>query len=298
MFQFPRLPPAPLCVRGGAPWLDQGGLLHSGTLGSSRDRRSPRCFAAGPRPSSARQAQASPARPSSLPPPSRGAQPRPRRARAGPPPGTITRLATNARPAWRWPSPDIPLSRCRRDLSRGGEWWCAGHGAGPRGLPAPARAGPLRPRPAAHGGGPGATDRRGQAGSPPARSTWGGATGVAQLPRKEVIQPQLPLRLPCYDFVPVTRPALGRWPLSVTPRTSGVAGSHDVTGGVYKAREQIHRGMADPRLLATPTSRGRVAAPDPNWGRVWGLAPPRGLAAHCPGHCSVRVAQAVRAMRT
>jgi hypothetical protein len=32
------------------------------------------------------------------------------------------------------------------------------------------------------------------------------------LPRKEVIQPQLPLRLPCYDFVPVTRPALGRCP--------------------------------------------------------------------------------------
>ena len=119
-----------------------------------------------------------------------------------------------------------------------------------------------------------------------------------QLPRKEVIQPQLPLRLPCYDFVPVTRPTLGRCPLAVGPRTSGVAGSHDVTGGVYKAREQIHRGMADPRLLATPPSRGRVAAPDPNWGRVCGSAPPRGFASHCPGHCSVRVAQAVRAMRT
>ncbi len=155
MFQFPRLPPTPLCVRGGAPWLDQGGLLHSGTLGSSRDRRSPRCFAAGPRPSSARQAQASPARPSSLPPPSRVAQPRPRRARAGPPTGTITRLATNARPAWRWPSPDIPLSRCRRDLSRGGEWWCAGHGAGPRGLPTPARPVPFPLAPPRTAGVPG-----------------------------------------------------------------------------------------------------------------------------------------------
>ena len=138
------------------------------------------------------------------------------------------------------------------------------------------------------------------------RSTWDGAVAAPRgapsdrhvLPRKEVIQPQLPLRLPCYDFVPVTRPTLGRCPPGVGPRTSGVAGSHDVTGGVYKAREQIHRGMADPRLLATPTSRGRVAARDPNWGRVWGLAPPRGLAAHCPGHCSVRVAQVVRAMRT
>jgi hypothetical protein len=37
-----------------------------------------------------------------------------------------------------------------------------------------------------------------------------------------------------------------------------------VTGGVYKARERIHRSVADLRLLATPTSRGRVADPDPN----------------------------------
>ena len=65
------------------------------------------------------------------------------------------------------------------------------------------------------------------------------------IPRKEVIQPQLPLRLPCYDFVPVTSPTLGRCPLSakVSSRTSGVAGSHDVTGGVYKTREHIHRAM-------------------------------------------------------
>src|SRR3954471_318355 len=66
------------------------------------------------------------------------------------------------------------------------------------------------------------------------------------LPRKEVIQPQLPLRLPCYDFVPVTSPTLGRCPHSVrrvSARTSGVAGSHDVTGGVYKTREHIHRAM-------------------------------------------------------
>ena len=29
-----------------------------------------------------------------------------------------------------------------------------------------------------------------------------------KIPRKEVIQPQLPLRLPCYDFVPITHPTL------------------------------------------------------------------------------------------
>jgi hypothetical protein len=79
-------------------------------------------------------------------------------------------------------------------------------------------------------------------------------------PRKEVIQPQLPLLLPCYDFVPVTDPALGGSLLAVGFPTSGVTSSHDVTGGVYKARERIHRTMADARLLATPTSCGRVAA--------------------------------------
>ncbi len=72
--------------------------------------------------------------------------------------------------------------------------------------------------------------------------------------RKEVIQPQLPLQLPCYDFVPVTGPALDSCLLAVSRLASGVTSSHDVTGGVYKARERIHRTMADARLLATPTS--------------------------------------------
>jgi hypothetical protein len=80
-----------------------------------------------------------------------------------------------------------------------------------------------------------------------------------KLPRKEVIQPQLPLQLPCYDFVPVTSPTLGSYLLTVDPPTLGVTGSHDVTGGVYKARERIHRTIADARLLATPPSCSRVA---------------------------------------
>ena len=80
------------------------------------------------------------------------------------------------------------------------------------------------------------------------------------LPRKEVIQPHLPVRLPCYDFVPVTSPTLDGCLLAVSSPTSGVASFHDVTGGVYKARERIHRSIADLRLLATPTSCRRVAA--------------------------------------
>ena len=63
--------------------------------------------------------------------------------------------------------------------------------------------------------------------------------------RKEVIQPHLPVRLPCYDFTPITSPAFDCCPAlaRVGPQASGVAGSHGVTGGVYKARERIHRGV-------------------------------------------------------
>ena len=61
--------------------------------------------------------------------------------------------------------------------------------------------------------------------------------------RKEVIQPHLPIRLPCYDFTPVTRPAFGGSLLAVGSPTSGISDSHGVTGGVYKTRERIHRGI-------------------------------------------------------
>ena len=60
-----------------------------------------------------------------------------------------------------------------------------------------------------------------------------------------------------------------------TPVSNGTS-FHGVTGGVYKARERIHRRMADRRLLAIPTSRGRVAAHDLNLGRVWGSVFPFG----------------------
>ena len=63
------------------------------------------------------------------------------------------------------------------------------------------------------------------------------------LPRKEVIQPHLPVRLPCYDFTPLTLPTFRASPLAVGPATSGADDSGGVTGGVYKARERIHRGM-------------------------------------------------------
>ena len=59
--------------------------------------------------------------------------------------------------------------------------------------------------------------------------------------------------------------------LAVRLTPSGATHSHGVTGGVYKARERIHRGIADPRLLAIPTSRSRVADSDPDWDRLSGI---------------------------
>ncbi len=60
---------------------------------------------------------------------------------------------------------------------------------------------------------------------------------------KEVIQPQVPLRLPCYDFTPVADTTVVACLLAVGATPSGRTNSHGVTGGVYKARERIHRGV-------------------------------------------------------
>ena len=105
----------------------------------------------------------------------------------------------------------------------------------------------------------------GPCGSRPAVSERGtGQTAGYQhgdISRKEVFQPHLPVRLPCYDLAPITSFALGR---SSRSRTSGAPGFHGLTGGVYKARERIHRAMADARLLANPASWSRVADSSPN----------------------------------
>ena len=135
---------------------------------------------------------------------------------------------------------------------------------------------------------------------------WGPDAATAEnrclremLPRKEVIQPHLPVRLPCYDFTPLT---LHTFDASAPQRGSAGGFGCRRLGwcdgrcvqdpGTYSPRR------ADPRLLATPASRRRVAASDPNWGRLWGSAPPRGVATLCAGHCSTCAAQGVRGMMT
>ena len=111
--------------------------------------------------------------------------------------------------------------------------------------------------------------------------------------KKEVFQPHLPVRLPCYDLAPVTSFALGR---SSRSRTSGTPSFHGLTGGVYKARERIHRAMADARLLANPTSWSRVADSSPNWDRLSRSASGHPVASLCTCHCNTCVAPDVRAV--
>jgi hypothetical protein len=71
----------------------------------------------------------------------------------------------------------------------------------------------------------------------------GRASAVTFSLRKEVIQPQVLLRLPCYDFTPIMSYTLGGCPLAVGSPTSSTTHFRDVTGGVYKARERIHRSV-------------------------------------------------------
>ena len=89
-----------------------------------------------------------------------------------------------------------------------------------------------------------------------------------------MIQPHLPIRLPCYDFVPIADPTFDSSLLAVGPLASGVTNFRGVTGGVYKARERIHPDVADSGLLATPTSRSRVADCDPDYDRFYGISSP------------------------
>tara|TARA_B100001146_G_scaffold59537_1_gene52422 strand:- start:25847 stop:26092 length:246 start_codon:yes stop_codon:yes gene_type:complete len=72
-----------------------------------------------------------------------------------------------------------------------------------------------------------------------------------QVSRKEVFQPHLPVRLPCYDLAPVTSSTLNS---ALKQPSSGISSFHGLTGGVYKVRERIHRVIADTRLLAIPAS--------------------------------------------
>ena len=85
---------------------------------------------------------------------------------------------------------------------------------------------------------------------------------------KEIVHPHVLVRIPCYDLTPVSVFTVD---LRIARRASGMHTSHGLTGGEYKTREQIHRDMADSRLLAIPTSWSRVADSNLDWDRLFGV---------------------------
>ena len=94
---------------------------------------------------------------------------------------------------------------------------------------------------------------------------------ISCLHRKEVIQPHLPIRLPCYDFTPTIGPTLDGWLLIGYLTGFGCYQLSWCDGRCVQGPGTYSPQYADLRLLAIPTSRRRVAAYDPNWGRVSGI---------------------------
>ena len=112
--------------------------------------------------------------------------------------------------------------------------------------------------------------------------------------RKEVIHPHVPVGIPCYDLTPVIDPTFDGSLLAVMPPASGITNSHGLTGGVYKARERIHRDMLiRERFQLHEVGLQTSIRTETTFMR---FAPPRGFAALCSRHCSTCVAQAIRGM--
>ena len=191
--------------------------------------------------------------------PPRGSEQRPRRREQT---GAVSPREGATPDRSRTEHPEKKEKRRRRPLSRSA-LWVGFDAAGMSAVAADPGTSPRIPRPVPkrQPGNPEVFFER-RSRSHPSRSP------TADLPtailRKEVIQPQVPLRLPCYDLVPITELIVGACLLTVSLATSDPPRFRGLTGGVYKAQEHIHRSIADLRLLAIPASCRRVAACNPN----------------------------------
>ena len=114
--------------------------------------------------------------------------------------------------------------------------------------------------------------------------------------RKEVIQPHLPIRLPCYDFTPVTDPTFDCCALKGSLTGFGYCQLPWCDGRCVQDPGTHSPRHSDPRLLATPTSCRRVAAYNPNWDWLWSFALYHYIASLCTNHCSTCVAQDIKGM--
>ena len=246
MFQFAGFPPPPLWIRGGGAGPSSGGFAHSGTRGSSGVCPYPRTIAACRALLRLPVPRHPPARPGYLLSSNIaiGRPGIPGALHGGAPP----RAAHPYQDQFYWYSLFVPRLQIGSNLSSPAPLSRRGRPA-PGAMP-PGRAYAMRlSRYAGRPRGPDAA-RAGDAGRvshPPAGSRnsceIGFPISLRSLPRKEVIQPHVPVRLPCYDFTPLTPHTFDASPLAVGPAASGAGDSGGVTGGVYKARERIHRGM-------------------------------------------------------
>ena len=121
----------------------------------------------------------------------------------------------------------------------------------------------------------------------------GGATRMGGSRSVEVIQPQIPLRLPCYDLSPLAKP---RFDLA----TQASSGPHSgaLTGGVCKEQGRIHRALLRRDYYRIQLHEGEFQPSIRTTTGFRRLASPLGVASHCPGHCSPRVAQHIRGILT
>ena len=113
-----------------------------------------------------------------------------------------------------------------------------------------------------------------------------------------MIQPHLPVRLPCYDLTLVTVLTVVAALLAVRLTTSGKHHSHCLTGGVYKTRERIHRGMLIRDYLRFRLHAVELQTAIRTTIGFLGLAPSHDFAALCSDHCMTCEALPIRAMRT
>ena len=113
-----------------------------------------------------------------------------------------------------------------------------------------------------------------------------------------MIQPHLPVRLPCYDFTPLAGRTFDTGPLAVGLAASGAPDSDGVTGGVYKARERIHRAMLMRDYSRFQLRGAGLQAPVRTGTGFLRSAHPSRLASLCTCHCSTCVAQDIRAVMT
>ena len=114
--------------------------------------------------------------------------------------------------------------------------------------------------------------------------------------RKEVIQPHLPIRLPCYDFTLITRPTFDCCLLNGWLTGFGCFRLSWRDGRCVQGPRTYSLQYADLQLLAIPSSYSRISDCNLNWEEFLGFASPRGFASLCTPHCSTCVAQDIKSM--